>query len=96
MSRRSVVIIGLTRQTRLLLLPLPYAMAVGAFTVLPFMWTKLLWWPLTFFIWWCIARVLSLRNPQGAIAFATVFETSFDKSNPLPKSRRKGRTYANG
>ncbi len=52
MSRRSVIIIGLTRQARFLMLPLPYAMLTIGLAVLPFIWFKVMWWLLTFPIWW--------------------------------------------
>ena len=93
MSRRSIVILGLNRQAKFLMLPLPYAMASIALAVLPFMWTKILWWPLTFVIWWAIARVYSLQNPNGPVVFTTVFEVTF---TPFATPRKKGRTYANG
>ena len=96
MSRRSVIIIGLTRQAKFLMLPLPYAMASICIAVLPFIWFKILLWPLTYPLWWGAARYFALRNPNGAIVFATVFDVTFDRTNPLPTSRKKGRTYANG
>ncbi len=96
MSRRSVIIIGLTRQARFLMLPLPYAMLTIGLAVLPFIWFKVMWWLLTFPIWWGMARYFSVRNPNGAIAFSTVFEVTFDRTTPLPTPRKRGRTYANG
>lgn len=96
MSRRSVIIIGLTRQARFLMLPLPYAMASIGLAVLPFIWFKIMWWLLTYPLWWGAARYFSLRSPNGAIVFATVFDVTFDRAKPWPTSRKKGRTYANG
>lgn len=44
---KSAVILGLSRQARFLGLPMPYAMAVGAMTVMPFILFKPIWWLLT-------------------------------------------------
>lgn len=96
MSRSSVVIIGLTRQARFLMLPLPYAMASIGLAVLPFIWIKVMWWLATFPLWWGLARYYAIRNPDGAIVFATVFDVTFDRNTPLPTPRKKGRIHANG
>ena len=54
---KSAVILGLSRQAKFLGLPMPYAMAVGAMTVLPFILFKPVWWFLTAPVWYGLARV---------------------------------------
>lgn len=60
-----MVIRGLTRQAKMAGLPLPYFMAVGALTVLPFMISKSLPWLLTGVIWYFGARTVTAINPHG-------------------------------
>ena len=88
---RHAVILGLSRQAKLLGLPMPYTMAVGALTMLPFIWLKSPLWLFTPPIWYGIARVVTAINPNGHKAVAVVFSKT-----PPALSRRKrkaGRRY---
>ena len=67
---KSAVILGLSRQAKFLGLPMPYAMAVGAMTVLPFILFKPLWWFLTAPVWYGLARIATKVNPNAATCTA--------------------------
>jgi type IV secretory pathway VirB3-like protein len=62
---KSAVILGLSRQAKVFGLPMPYAMAVGAASVLPFILFKPVWWLLTAPIWYGFARIATKVNPNG-------------------------------
>lgn len=62
---KSAVILGLSRQAKFLGLPMPYAMAVGAMSVLPFILFKVIWWFLTLPVWYGLARFATKLNPNG-------------------------------
>ena len=62
---KSAVILGLSRQAKVFGLPMPYAMAVGAASVLPFILFKPVWWLLTAPIWYGLARIATKVNPNG-------------------------------
>ena len=83
---RHAVILGLSRQAKLLGLPMPYTMAVGALTMLPFIWIKAVAWLLTAPCWYGLARVMTAINPNGHKAVAVVF-----RKTPPALSRRKRR-----
>lgn len=90
MERHSVIL-GLSRQARLLGLPMPYTLAVGALTMLPFIWIKATAWLLTGPIWYGVARLITTINPNGHKALAVVLRRT---PPPLtPRQRRKGRHY---
>ena len=88
---RHAVILGLSRQAKLLGLPMPYMMAVGALTMLPFIWIKAVAWLLTAPLWYGLARVIVAINPNGHKAVAVVFR----KTPPAlsSKKRKAGRHY---
>ena len=65
---RHAVILGLSRQAKLLGLPMPYMMAVGALTMLPFIWFKVIAWLLTGPIWYGLARAFVAINPNNPAA----------------------------
>ena len=69
---KTPVILGLSRQARFLGLPMPYAMAVGAVTVLPFILFKGALWLVTLPIWYFGARIATAINPNGHKVFRTV------------------------
>ena len=69
---KTPVILGLSRQARFLGLPMPYAMAVGGVTVLPFILFKGALWPATLPIWYFGARIVTAINPNGHKVFGTV------------------------
>ena len=69
---KTPVILGLSRQARFLGLPMPYAMAVGAVTVLPFILFKGALWLATLPIWYFGARIATAINPNGHKVFGTV------------------------
>ena len=69
---KSVVILGLSRQAKFLGLPMPYAMAVGGLTVMPFIITKLATWMLTAPVWYLGARAITARNPNAHRVLATI------------------------
>lgn len=60
----SVVVIGLSRQAVFLGLPMPYALAVGALIMFPFIILKVLSWFLTAPLWYFGARILTTLNPN--------------------------------
>jgi type IV secretory pathway VirB3-like protein len=88
---RHAVILGLSRQAKLLGLPLPYTMAVGALIMLPFIWVKTALWLLTAPVWYGLARLITSANPNGHKAVAVVFR----KTPPAlsRRRRREGRRY---
>lgn len=90
MERHSVIL-GLSRQAKLLGLPMPYTMAVGALTMLPFIWLKSPLWLFTAPIWYGAARIFTAINPNGHKALAVVFR----KTPPSlsRKKRKAGRHY---
>ena len=69
---KTPVILGLSRQARFLGLPMPYAMAVGAVTVLPFILVKAALWLMTLPIWYLAARIVTAINPNGHRVLGTV------------------------
>ena len=73
---KSAVILGLSRQAKFLGLPMPYAMAVGAMTVLPFILFKPVWWLLTAPIWFGIARIATTVNPNGHHVLAVMLQVT--------------------
>ncbi len=66
---RNVVIAGLSRQAQFMGLPLPYALAVGAFWFLPFIWFGSLLWLLSLPFFYLVARILVGINPNGHRVF---------------------------
>ena len=88
---RHAVILGLSRQAKLLGLPMPYMMAVGALTMLPFIWIKAVAWLLTGPLWYGLARGFVAINPNGHRAVAVVL----NKTPPAlsRKKRKAGRHY---
>ena len=68
--QETYVIKGLSRQAKMLGLPLPYFMAVVSLTVLPFMITKSLLWLPACVIWYAAARSITAVNPNGHRIFA--------------------------
>lgn len=91
MVERHSVILGLSRQARFLGLPLPYMLAVGALTMYPFIFTKMLAWLLTAPLWYVFARIAVALNPNGHRALAVVLR----KTPPAMtrRARRAGRHY---
>ena len=73
---KSAVILGLSRQAKFLGLPMPYAMAVGAMTVLPFILFKPVWWFLTAPVWYGLARLATKLNPHGHHVFAGMMQVT--------------------
>lgn len=69
---KTPVILGLSRQAKFLGLPMPYAMAVGGLTVLPFIFIKSAIWLLTLPIWYFGARIVTAINPNGHVVLGTV------------------------
>jgi type IV secretory pathway VirB3-like protein len=69
---KTPVILGLSRQARFLGLPMPYAMAVGGLTVLPFILIKAAIWLLTLPLWYFGARIVTAINPNGHVVLGTV------------------------
>ena len=88
---RHAVILGLSRQAKLLGLPMPYMMAVGALTMLPFIWFEVIAWLLTGPLWYGLARAFVAVNPNGHKAVAVVL----NKTPPTltRKKRKAGRHY---
>lgn len=80
---KTPVILGLSRAAKFLGLPMPYAMAVGGLTVLPFILIKAATWLLTLPIWYFGARIVTAINPNGHVVLGTVLlrtpEALFDK-----------------
>ncbi len=73
---KSAVILGLSRQARFLGLPMPYAMGVGAMTVMPFILFKPIWWLLTAPLWYGLARIATRANPNGHHVFAVMMRVT--------------------
>lgn len=73
---KTPVILGLTRRARFLGLPMPYALAVGAMTVLPFILFKPLWWFLTAPLWCGLARIATKVNPNGHHVLAVMMQVT--------------------
>ena len=69
---KTPVILGLSRQAKFLGLPMPYAMAVGGLTVLPFILIKAATWLLTLPLWYFGARIVTAINPNGHVVLGTV------------------------
>lgn len=90
MERHSVIL-GLSRQARLLGLPMPYMMAVGALTMLPFIWLKMTLWLVSGPIWYGLARLVTAINPNGHKAAAVVLRRTPPALSP--RRRREGRHY---
>lgn len=87
---KTAVILGLTRQAKLLGLPMPYTMIVASITMFPFMWFDWFFWPLTGVVWYGLARLAMVANPNGA----QVVRVILFKTTPTPRrTRRKGRRY---
>jgi type IV secretory pathway VirB3-like protein len=80
----SVVVIGLSRQAVFWGLPMPYALAVGAFVMVPFILFKGLWWLLTAPLWYLAARTLTAINPNVHNVIAVVL-----RKTPRGLVRRK-------
>lgn len=72
MMTKTPVILGLSRAAKFLGLPMPYAMAAGGLTVLPFIFIKAPIWLLTLPIWYFGARIATAVNPNGHVVLATV------------------------
>jgi type IV secretory pathway VirB3-like protein len=73
---KTPVIFGLSRQARFLGLPMPYALAVGAMTVLPFILFKPLWWFLTAPVWYGLARIATKENPNRHHVLAVMMQVT--------------------
>ena len=69
---KTPVILGLSRAAKFLGLPMPYAMAVGGLTVLPFILIKAATWLLTLPVWYFAARIVTAINPNGHVVLGTV------------------------
>lgn len=69
--KQSVVVVGLSRQAQFFGLPLPYAMAAMALTIIPFFILKVIPWLLTGLIWYGGARIITAINPNAHQVFAT-------------------------
>lgn len=69
---KTPVILGLSRAAKFLGLPMPYAMAVGGLTVLPFILIKAATWLLTLPVWYFGARIVAAINPNGHVVLGTV------------------------
>ncbi len=69
---KTPVILGLSRAAKFLGLPMPYAMAVGGLTVLPFILIKAATWLLTLPVWYFGARIVTAINPNGHTVLGTV------------------------
>ncbi len=63
--KQSVVVVGLSRQAEFFGLPLPYAMAAMALTIIPFFILKVIPWLLTGVIWYGGARIVTAINPNA-------------------------------
>ena len=55
---------------------MPYAMAVVAMTVLPFILFKPIWWLLSAPIWFGIARIATTVNPNGHHVLAVMLQVT--------------------
>jgi type IV secretory pathway VirB3-like protein len=69
---KTPVILGLSRAAKFLGLPMPYAMAVGGLSVLPFILIKSATWLLTLPLWYFGARIATAINPNGHVVLGTV------------------------
>ena len=69
--KQSVIVVGLSRQAQFFGLPLPYAMAAMALTIIPFFFLKVIPWLLTGILWYGTARVITAINPNAHQVFAT-------------------------
>lgn len=88
---RTPVILGLTRQAKLWGLPLPYTLAVSFITMLPFMWLDSLLWLFTGPVWYLVARIFTVTNPNGALL---IFVVSRKTPRALFRpNAKKGRRY---
>lgn len=80
---KTPVILGLSRAAKFLGLPMPYTMAVGGLTVLPFILIKSASWLLTLPVWYFGARIVTAINPNGHAVLGTVIlktpEALFDR-----------------
>lgn len=88
---RSAVILGLSRQARLMGLPMPSMLGVGALTALPFFWTQFIPWVLTGPVWYIAARIAVAMNPNGHRALAVVLRRT--PPSLSRKKRKEGRRY---
>lgn len=70
--KESVIVVGLSRQAQFFGLPLPYAMAAMALTIIPFFILKVIPWLLTGILWYGGARIITAINPNAHQVFATV------------------------
>ena len=61
--KQSVLVVGLSRQAQFFGLPLPYAMAAMALTIIPFFILKVIPWLLTGILWYGTARIVTAINP---------------------------------
>jgi len=73
MAERTPVILGLSRQAKMYGLPMPYFLAVGGLTMLPFIWVKWLPWLLTAPIWYGLAKIVTIINPNGHRVVAVIW-----------------------
>lgn len=69
--KQSVIVVGLSRQAQFFGLPLPYAMAAMALTIIPFFILKVILWLLTGIVWYGAARVVTAINPNAHQVLAT-------------------------
>ena len=81
---RSVVVLGLSRQTQIFGLPMPYALGAAALAILPFFIFKILWWLLTAPLWYVAARLITAINPNAHVVLAVVLQKT-----PLSMLRRR-------
>lgn len=72
MSERTPVILGLSRQAKIAGLPMPYFLAVGGITMLPFIWFKWLPWFFTAPLWYYAAKISTTINPHGHRVVAVI------------------------
>lgn len=89
----TIVIRGLSRQAKSYGLPLPYMMAVGALTVLPFMIIKWISLLALFPVWYFAARAITAINPHGhriLLARLRFVPESFRNKNLTFKRSRRG------
>ena len=65
--QRNPYIIGLSRQTKVAWLPLPYFGLLLVICVMPYFWTKYLAWILTWPFWYALIFIVSVVNPKSHI-----------------------------